>query len=73
MNEQFWNALNLMSVMLSILNYNENLSQNDKQDIMGEFQEEAQHLLGELHSHLADQDNKINKILEKLEIQDDGQ
>lgn len=60
-------VLAIVSFLISIINLDENLSQSDKADLQRSLQEEMQKALGELHSHLTTQDEKINKILELLE------
>lgn len=59
--------LNILSFVIGILNYNENLTQGDKQELMQEFDNKAQILLKEIHEHLDAQDQKINDILKQLE------
>ena len=58
-NLDFLDALNLFSVFLGIANYQENLSQSV-------FQREMQKQSEDLHTHLQEQDKKINTILEML-------
>lgn len=48
--------VNLISLMVGLMNLEENLTQNDKQD-----------LLTEMHAHLQDQDAKLNKILSLID------
>ena len=54
MNRQYdlLDVLNILSFVIGLLNYNENLTQNDKQE-----------LLEEIHAHLKEQDIKIEEIL----------
>lgn len=62
----FLDMLNIMSFVIGLMNLNENLTQGDKQDIMKNLSEKADTILKEVHSHLEEQDEKINKILEIL-------
>lgn len=62
----FLDTISLISFMIGIMNLNENLTQGDKQELMEEFSRKADVLLNEIHGHLADQDNKIDKILEEI-------
>lgn len=62
----FLDTINLVSFMISMMNLNENLTQGDKQDLLKTFSQKADDLLNEIHSHLKDQDKKIDKILEEL-------
>ena len=68
MNKQldFLDIINLMSFCISLMNLNENLSQGDKQEILEDFSSKADALLNEIHSHLTEQDKKIDRILEEL-------
>jgi hypothetical protein len=59
--------LNILSFLIGILNYNENLTQGDKQELMQKFDTQTQVLLKEIHEHLDAQDQKIERILEQLE------
>lgn len=59
-------VLNILSFIIGILNYNENLTQNDKQDLLGQLNNQTKVLLNEIHSHLKEQDTKIDSILEVL-------
>ena len=69
----FLDTISLMSFMISIMNYDENLTQSDKQDLQKELTNQAESILNEIHNHLQDQDNKINLILKKLEeLSDDN-
>jgi enamine deaminase RidA (YjgF/YER057c/UK114 family) len=61
--------LNILSFVIGILNYNENLTQGDKQEIMQTFDKQAQQILSEIHQHLEQQDMKIDRILKQLEGQ----
>ena len=62
----FLDTINLVSFMIGMMNLNENLTQGDKQDLLKTFSQKADDLLNEIHSHLKDQDKKIDKILEEL-------
>lgn len=59
-------VLDILSFIIGILNYNENLTQNDKQDLLGQLNNQTKVLLNEIHSHLKEQDLKIDSILEVL-------
>ena len=62
----FLDIVSLMSFFLSVMNLNENLSQNDKQELAENLSNKADLLLKEIHGHLQDQDEKIDKILEVI-------
>jgi hypothetical protein len=60
-------VLNVLSFLIGLANYGENLTQGDKQDIMQEFDNDTKKLLDEIHAHLESQDNKLNEIQKRLE------
>ena len=62
----FLDMISLISFMIGLMNFNENLTQGDKQDLLETFSQKADDLLNEIHSHLQEQDDKIDKILEEL-------
>ena len=62
----FLDIITLLGFIISVENLNENMNQNDKQDIQNDLSEKADKILTEIHSHLEAQDEKINKIWEKL-------
>lgn len=62
-NNKQMNILDIMSVvsfMIGLANYEENLGQSSVQDVI-------KGALHEVHKHLEEQDEKINKILKLLE------
>ena len=62
----FLDTISFISFIIGIMNLNENLTQGDKQDLLQTFSNKADNLLNEIHSHLQEQDEKIDKILEVL-------
>ena len=66
----FLDIITLLSFVISLENLEENLSQNDKQDLQRDLSENAERILTEIHTHLEEQDKKINAIWEKLNEQD---
>ena len=62
----FLDILNIMSFCIGLMNLDENLNQRDKQEILNEFSQKADVLLKDIHLHLAEQDKKIDKILEEI-------
>ena len=65
-NLQFLDLLNIMSFIIGVMNYNENLTQGDKQDLMSALDEKTKNLLNEIHEHLEKQDGQIKEILERM-------
>lgn len=68
-NLDILDALNIFSFIIGYLNYQENLTQTDKQDIMHAFDKQTKTLLNDINNHLVNQDIKINKIMEVLNIE----
>lgn len=65
--------LNIISFGLQIMNLGENLTQGDKQDLMHEVDNRTEKVLKEIHKHLEVQDQKIDKILSKLEALEENE
>lgn len=68
-NEQFdfLDLLNILSFVIGILNYQENLTQSDKQELMNKVDEDTKTAIEEVHRHLQMQDEKIDTIMKLLE------
>lgn len=66
-NFTFLDNVSLMSFFISLMNLNENLTQNDKQDLQKTLEHKSKAILDQIHHHLQIQDQKIDLILEKLE------
>ena len=63
----FLDTLNVLSFYVGMLNLEQNLTQNDKQEIENTFTQQLNAVLVEIHNHLEQQDEKINMILKRLE------
>ena len=65
MNRQYdlLDVLNILSFVIGLLNYDENLTQNDKQELLEELDNQTATLLEEIHAHLEEQDIKLEEIL----------
>lgn len=66
-NQDFLDAISLVSFMIGIANYNENLSQSDKDDMMHALDEKANNMLERLETDLEEQNKLLRQILDKLE------
>lgn len=66
-NDEFINAVNVLSFLIDVLNYKENLTQSDKSDILQNSQNISDQIINKIDNHLQEQDRKINLILQKLE------
>ena len=60
-------VLNILSFLIGLMNLQENLTQGDKQDLLNQFGTQTQIILKEIHTHLEQQDIKIDDILQRLE------
>lgn len=70
-NNNFSNTLGLASFVLGIMNLQENLTQNDKQELLDQFNKKSKFLLSEIHSHLEKQDQFLKELSIHLEQQDE--
>ena len=66
----FLDTLNILSFCIGMMNLNENLTQGDKQDLQKQLSEKTELLLNEIHSHLKEQDRKLDKIMEVVNKDD---
>lgn len=64
--ENFMNAIALLSFIIGIANYNENLSQSDKDDIMHRLDEKTNAMLERLEADLQKQNEMLEEILERI-------
>ena len=64
----FLDIVSIASFFLGVMNLEENLTQGDKQELQEDLSNKADLLLKEIHRHLEEQDKKLNKIIERLEI-----
>ena len=64
----FLDSIALISFLIGVMNYEENLTQSDKQDLQDQLNSKIDLLLKEIHSHLEEQDKKIDKIMEALQL-----
>ena len=68
MTNQAQDVVNLVSLIIGVMNLEENLTQGDKQDIMKQFDNNAQLLLNSIDSHLQEQDRQIKEL--KLQVEE---
>lgn len=62
----FIDIISLVSLAIGLENLNENLTQGDKQDLQDSLSKNMDRVLNEIHTHLEEQDKKIDKILEVI-------
>ena len=67
-NLDFLDIINIVSFAIAIANYNENLNQSDKQELIHKLDKQTSELLSQLNAHLERQDKDIDKILTMLEV-----
>lgn len=59
-NQNILDAMAIVSFMISLANYDENIDQTFLQNVLNEA-------IADIHSHLKEQDKKIEYIIELLE------
>lgn len=62
-NIEILDIISIISFVVGLKNYNETLTQTDKQDLMKEVDNKTGKILKEIQEHLIIQDEKIDKIL----------
>ena len=65
-NDDFMDALSLASFIVGIANYNENLSQSDKDDMMQALDKKTNDMLSRLEQDLEEQNEMLKEILDVL-------
>lgn len=66
-NQNFLDALAITSFLVGIANYNENLTQNDKDDIMKRLDQQTKDILVKLQKSIDEQNEMLREILRRLE------
>ena len=67
-NNSLLDVLNVVSFLIGVANYNENLTQTDKQELIHKLDKQTSELLSQLNAHLERQDENIDKLLTMLEV-----
>ena len=65
-NQDFDRMLNMLSFVIGIMNYQENLTQNDKQELMEKFDEQTRTLLQKVEDSVKEQNEMLREILNRL-------
>ena len=68
-NEDLLDAVTLLSFMIGIANYGENLSQSDKDDMMQALDRKTNAMIERLENDLEEQNKLLNEILNILKGQ----
>lgn len=65
-NQDFLDALAMVSFLVGIANYNENLTQSDKDDIMRRLDSQTNDILMKVQKELEAQNEMLREILKKI-------
>ena len=68
-DQDFIAELNMLSLVIDLANYKENLTQNDKDDIMNRLDQQTKDILTEVQSALEEQNKMLeeqNKMLREI-------
>lgn len=66
-NKDFIDAISLISFMVGIANYDENLSQSDKDDLMKSLDEKTNEMLTRLEKDIDNQNEMIKDVTNRLD------
>ena len=69
-NQELMDAINIASYLIGVANYNENLTQNDKAEIMNKLDEQTKDILQQIEDAIIKQNEMLEEILRRL---DNGQ
>lgn len=64
--ESLINAVALISFLIGVANYNENLTQSDKDDIMQRLDEQTNDILIKVQEALEEQNKMLREIIERI-------
>jgi hypothetical protein len=62
----FIDILSVASFLIALENLDENMTQNDKQELQSDLVNKSNSILKEIHSHLEEQDRKLDAIIKRL-------
>ena len=65
--EEFMENLEILAFIIGVMNYNENLSQSDKSDIMQKFDSQTKEILNRIENDIAEQNKMLEHIITLLE------
>ena len=69
-NQDLLDAVSLLSFIVGVANYNENLTQNDKDDIMRRLDEQTADILRAVQKSLEEQNEMLREILRRTDAKD---
>ena len=65
-NQDFLDAISLVSFLVGLANYEENLTQNDKADLMDKLDRQTKEILERVEKAVDEQNRMLKEILEVL-------
>ena len=71
-NQDFMDAISLASFIIGLANYNENLTQNDKAEIMDKLDRQTRDILIKLQAEIETQNEMLKEILRRLPDETDN-
>ena len=71
-NQDMLDAIAIVSFLVGVANYNENLTQSDKDDIMKYLDRQTVEILKKLQDSIDEQNAMLKQILSKVEELSDG-
>lgn len=66
-NNDLLDAVSIVSFLVGLANYNENLTQSDKDDIMRRLDQQTNSILTRVQRSLDEQNDMLREILRRLE------
>ena len=66
-NQDLYDAISLVSFLVGLANYNENLTQNDKAELMDKLDRQTRDILVELNRSIEEQNAMLKEILKRLD------
>ena len=67
MYKDFLDNISIASFLIGLANYQENLTQSDKDDIMKHLDQQTRDILGKIHKELEDQNEMLRELLKRTE------
>ena len=65
-NEDLLDVLSIVNFIIGVANFDQNLTQSDKQDLVQKLDQTTREVLNRAQAHLQMQDEKLDMILERL-------
>ena len=68
----FIDIISIVSFLVGVQNLDLNITQEDVQNVASAFDKRMEEAISDIHEHLSVQDTKLNIILNKLEVMENG-